>query len=76
IERVSPQPNLTAQILFRVTMVFELAGSRDRALAALERTVKAGYTIRDLSNEPEFTSLRADARYHRLIDLIAPPPAR
>jgi len=71
IESVIRQPNLTAQMLFRVTMVFELAGSRDRALTSLERAVKAGYPVRDLTNEPEFTALRADARYQRLIDTVA-----
>jgi eukaryotic-like serine/threonine-protein kinase len=70
IEGVTRQSNLTAQISFRAAMVCELAGSRDRALAWVERAVKAGYPVRDLTNEPEFTALRADARYQRLIDSI------
>jgi tetratricopeptide (TPR) repeat protein len=71
IAGVTRQPNLSAQILYRVTLVFELGGARDRALASLEQAVKAGYTIRDLTSEPEFTALRADARYQRLIDTVA-----
>ena len=72
IEGVTRQPNLTAQISFRAAMVFELAGSRDRALLWVERAVKAGYPIRDLTNEPEFTALRADERYQRVVDTVAP----
>jgi tetratricopeptide (TPR) repeat protein/predicted Ser/Thr protein kinase len=71
IERVVNQPNLTAQILYRVTTVFELAGLRERALASLERALKAGYAVKDLATEPEFTALRNDARYHRLVDAMA-----
>lgn len=71
IDAVASRSNLTAQMLFRVTMVYELAGARDRALAALERALKAGYAVKDLAAEPELTSLRADARYHRLLDAVA-----
>lgn len=71
VEGIMRQPNLTAQVLFRVTIVFEAAGSRDRALAALERAVNAGYPVKDLTTEPELTALRADARYQRLIDNLA-----
>jgi len=44
------------------------AGDRERALAALGRALTAGYPSKDLANEPELTALRADARYHRLLD--------
>jgi eukaryotic-like serine/threonine-protein kinase len=71
VEGVTRQPNLSAQILFRLTMVFELGGSRERALASVGQAVKAGYPVRDLTNEPEFTALRADARYQRVIDTVA-----
>ena len=68
IAPVAERDNLPAQILFRVTMVYELGGQRDSALASLQRTLKAGYALKNLANEPEFTRLRADARYQRLID--------
>ncbi len=71
VEAVARQPNLTAQVLFRAAMVFELAGLRARALGSLERALKGGYAVRDLTNEPEFTALRADPRYQRLIDSVA-----
>jgi serine/threonine-protein kinase len=59
--------SLTAQMLYRLTVVNELLGDRSGALAALERALKAGYPVADLAREPEFTALRADARYHRLL---------
>ena len=71
VEGVLRQPNLSAQILFRLTMVFELGGARERALTSVGEAVKAGYPVRDLTNEPEFTALRSDARYQRLIDTVA-----
>jgi len=37
------------------------------ALAALERSLKAGYPKAELNNEPELTALRSDANYQRLI---------
>jgi serine/threonine-protein kinase len=71
IEAVASKPTLSAQILFRVAVVFELGGSRERALASLERALKAGYAVKDLASEPELTALRTDARYHRLLDSMA-----
>jgi serine/threonine protein kinase/Flp pilus assembly protein TadD len=68
IEGVDRRPDLTAQMLYRITVVSELAGDRAGALAALGRALKAGYAVKDLANEPELTALRADARYHRLLD--------
>ena len=45
-------------MLFRATVVYELAGKRDAALAALERTLRAGYSPREIRTEPELISLR------------------
>ena len=76
IEGVVVRPNLTPQILFRATVVFELGGARDRALASLRRALEAGYAVADVASDPELTSLRTDARYHRLVDSVANKPAR
>ena len=71
VEGVAGRTSLTPLVLFRVVMVYELAGERDRALGALERALQAGYPVRDLATEPELTALRADARYQRLLDAMA-----
>ena len=70
------RPNLTPQILFRSTVVFELAGARERALAGLRRALEAGYAVADVASDPELTALRADARYHRLVDSVANKPPK
>src|SRR5262249_7725054 len=38
--------------LFKAAMVYELAGERDKALATLERAVRAGYSMHEVTNEP------------------------
>ena len=67
IKDIEREPTLAAQVQFHVTMIHELAGNRDRALHWLEQAVKAGYSVKEIANEPELTALRADARYHRLV---------
>ena len=71
IDGLKTRTDLTAQVFYRITVVSELAGERDRSLASLRRALQAGYPSKDLANEPELTELRADARYHRLLDSIA-----
>ena len=68
---IADRPDLTAQMLYRLTVIYELANERDRALAALQRALKAGYAAKDLANEPELTALRTDARYYRVLDAAA-----
>ena len=67
---VAPRSNLTAQMHYRLTVIYELGGDRTRALASLRQALTAGYAVKDLANEPELTSMRADARYHRLLDSV------
>ena len=68
------QPKLQAQILYRLTVISELTGERDRALALLRRTLAAGYPAKEVATEPELIELRADARYRRLLEEISPTP--
>jgi hypothetical protein len=58
-------------------VVYELSGQRDHALDALATAVKAGQSLADIKNEPEFVSLRADPRYHlRILGAASSSPAR
>lgn len=75
IAEVGARPSLASATLYRVTMVYELAGDRAKALAAVEKALAAGYPAKEIENEPEFTALRADARYHRLVARLAQTPA-
>jgi eukaryotic-like serine/threonine-protein kinase len=55
-----------ADVFFKAAIVYELTGSRDRALAMLESAGRLGYNWRQVENEPEFVALRRDPRYHLL----------
>jgi serine/threonine-protein kinase len=52
--------------LFNAALVFELAGDRKSALDALERAILAGYSMHEVTNEPELAALRSDPRYPRI----------
>ena len=54
-------------MLFYQTVVFELAGNRSAALESLERTLAAGYSVREIQIDPELMALRTDARYQLLL---------
>ena len=71
IDAVASRPDLSAQMLYRLAVVYELAGDRGRSLTAVEGALKAGYPVSELQSEPELLSLRADTKYHRLIDRVS-----
>ena len=71
VEAVATRSDLSAQMLYRLAVVFEVAGDRGRSLTAIESALKLGYPVSELQSEPELLSLRADARYHRLVDRLA-----
>ncbi len=47
-------------------IVYEQAGMRDRALAAVEGAIKGGFQ-NEIENWPPLESLRSDRRYQELI---------
>ena len=73
IAQVDRAAKKEAEVLFDSAVVHELCGEREPALAALSASVKAGYGLREIKNEPELVALRADARYQRL---LASQPAK
>jgi eukaryotic-like serine/threonine-protein kinase len=73
VERVADRPTLSPQMLYRLTVVYELSGNRRQALRALERALKAGYPVKEVESEPELVTLRADAQYHRIINALPRP---
>jgi len=73
IESVASRSDLSAQMRYRLAVVYELSADRERSLTAVEGALKAGYPLHELQNEPELLTLRSDARYHRLIDRLTRP---
>jgi eukaryotic-like serine/threonine-protein kinase len=67
IENVLGQQALTPAVLFKATLVAELAGQRARALTLLQRALTGGYQLREIRAEPDLVGLRADPDYHRIV---------
>jgi eukaryotic-like serine/threonine-protein kinase len=68
LERMSPTQ---AVMLFRASVAWEVCGVRDKALAALEKAMKAGYSEKEVRGEPELLSLRNDIRFHKISASLA-----
>jgi serine/threonine-protein kinase len=55
------------ELLFNSVLTYELIGQRDRALAALRSTLRAGYSVSEIQNAPELAQLRQDKRYAQIV---------
>ena len=66
IEPFAARQDLSAETLFRMTLVYELAGVRQRALMVLARAVRAGYPPKGVFAEPDLAALRSDPRFQRM----------
>jgi predicted Ser/Thr protein kinase len=73
VDAFAARQDLSADTLFRMTLVYELAEVRQRALMSLARAVRAGYPVREVFAEPELDALRKDPRFQRMAN---PTPAR
>ena len=67
IGRIDKAAQTDAEVLFRLAVVHELCGERDHALSALAGSLKAGYGVGEIKNEPELIALRADPRYQSIL---------
>jgi Flp pilus assembly protein TadD len=54
-------------VLQNSIIVYELTGSRERALNGVETAVKRGYPIENVERQPDLAQLRMDPEYRRLI---------
>jgi hypothetical protein len=71
LEILEGLPSKPTGNLFRAVLVNEILGRREPALHSLESAMAAGYSTREVRNEPELISLRADARFLPLFDRFA-----
>jgi tetratricopeptide (TPR) repeat protein len=63
LARLEMLPNRTPGSYFKAAVGYEISGDRSKALEALERAIEANYSLLEIKNEPELTSLRTDRRY-------------
>jgi tetratricopeptide (TPR) repeat protein len=63
LAQVEKVPGRDKGILFKSALVYEVAGDRAKALAALRRAIEAGYSRLEIANEPELAKLRSDPGY-------------
>jgi serine/threonine-protein kinase len=73
LKQLAAAPKVRPEDLFHTALAYEVMGNRDSALAALGQAMRAGYSLRDIKNEPELAELRADIRYR---NLLSQTPAR
>ena len=71
IAAVDSAPKPSPSMLFKSTVAHELTGNRKAALASLERTLEAGYSLREIQTEPELISLRTDPQFHLIASRVA-----
>ena len=67
LAKISESADLTAADYFRLSLIYEILSDRDTALDYLEKALKAGYTHKEIMNDPELAELRQDKNYHLLI---------
>jgi eukaryotic-like serine/threonine-protein kinase len=67
-ERVAPTQ---AVMLFRIAVAYEVCGLRDKAVTALEKAMKAGYSEKEVRGDPELLALRNDIRFHKIVTSLA-----
>ncbi len=67
IESVQREAKKPPLVLFKSAVVYELCGKRDKALTLVSEALKAGYALREVKNDPELLSLRADRGYQTIL---------
>ena len=65
--RLEELPKRTSGSYFKAVIAYELTGNRPKALKALEMAVETHYSLREIKNEPELTSLRTDRRFKEIL---------
>jgi len=76
VAQIDRTPSNSPATLFKTALVYELARDRDKALGALGRALKAGYSRSEVDSEPELAALRADPRYRGLVGSSPDPLER
>lgn len=57
---------MSAAVMARLVLVYELAGDRERALQFMEEALRKGHSMEEFGRDPDLLELRKDPRYHKL----------
>lgn len=60
-------------VLFNISVVYELAGNREKAVQYLGEAIKGGYSRNEIMAEPELEKLRADTRFQQKFRPVVSP---
>jgi serine/threonine-protein kinase len=67
LARLEMLSHRTSGSYFKAAVSYEVTGDRIKALQSLEKAINAHYSLQEIKNEPELTSLRTDRRYQEIL---------
>ena len=66
LAQVEHDPVRDKSTLFKSALVYESVQNRDKALAVLDRAIRAGYSMHEIANEADLAALRSDPGYAKI----------
>ncbi|HKB68411.1 MAG TPA: protein kinase [Pyrinomonadaceae bacterium] len=63
-------------VLARLVTIYEICGQRRQALDTMAAAVKAGYSMKEFTRDPELLGLREDPGYHNMVVELSNNPQR
>ena len=70
VAQIDRTPSNSPGSVFKTALVYELGRDRGKALDALGRAMRAGYSRSEVDNELELADLRSDPRYREVVRII------
>jgi len=65
--KTAPAAAENPTVHYRAVLTYEQLGQREKALEALSEALRVGYSLEQISKDPELVDLRQDVRYHRVL---------
>ena len=62
-------PDVT-EIQFRVAVVYEQIGDRDKALFWMKKALESGYSLADIENQPDLKAMMKDQRFQKIKESV------
>ena len=66
VAEAAQKAEMSAAVMARLVLVYELAGDRERALRFMEEALKKGHSMEEFGRDPDLLELRKDPKYHKL----------